>query len=141
MPDPQKLAEQCAEFMFANDRASQGLGMKIDCVTPGNAQLSMSVCEDMLNGHGRCQGGFVFALADSAFAFACNSYNQVTVGQGCSIDYLKPVKLGERLTAIAQEQFRGRTTGVYDVVVTREDGKRVALFRGTSFSLEKTLLP
>ena len=106
----QRLAERVADGMFVNDRASRGLGMRIAGVGPGRAEMTMTVREDMLNGHGMCHGGFIFLLADSAFAFACNSYNRNTVAQGCSIDYLAPAHLGE--AAVAVEQLGAADPGV-----------------------------
>lgn len=129
-----QIALHCTEKMYADDKASQALGIRVNEVRPGFAKLSMSVREDMLNGHSNCHGGFIFALADSAFAFASNSHNQITVGQGCSIDYVRPASIDDELTATAKEQSRGRTTGLYDVKVTRGDGKPVAYFRGRSFT-------
>jgi acyl-CoA thioesterase len=118
--------------MFAQDRASQALGMRIIEVTPGYAQLAMSVREDMVNGHQICHGGLIFTLADSAFAFACNTYNAVTVAAGATIEFLAPGRLGDELTATAQEQSRSRRTGVYDVTVRNQRGECIALFRGRS---------
>lgn len=102
----QGLAEACAEAMYRRDRASQALGMIIEAVGPGTATLSMQVRKDMLQGHGNCHGGLLFALADSAFAFACNSYDEATVAAGCSIDFLGPATLGDRITAHAVERSR-----------------------------------
>jgi acyl-CoA thioesterase len=136
----QALAEACAERMYADDRASQGLGMRIDEVSPGRAVLSMRVREDMVNGHDICHGGFIFTLADSAFAFACNSFNRVTVAQGASIDFLRPATRGDRLRAEAKVVNQGSRTGVYDVEVRREDGKLIACFRGNSFSSDTALV-
>ena len=102
--DPQVLAEECAKAMFARDRASQKLGMNIESVAPGKAVLTMTVTCDMIQGHGSCHGGYLFTLADSAFAFACNSYDRATVASGCSIDYMYGAKEGDRLTATAEEQ-------------------------------------
>ena len=133
---PEARARKCAEVMFAQDSASAGLGMTIDDVTPGGAVLSMSVRPDMLNGHGICHGGFIFTLADSAFAFACNSYNQLAVAQQNQISYLAPGKAGERLHAAAREQSRTGRSGVYDVTVTGEDGRTIALFRGLSRTIK-----
>jgi acyl-CoA thioesterase len=118
--------------MFAQDRASQALGMRIIEVTPGYAQLVMSVRQDMVNGHQICHGGLIFTLADSAFAFACNTYNAVTVAAGATIEFLAPGRLGDELTATAQEQSRSRRTGVYDVTVRNQRGECIALFRGRS---------
>lgn len=130
--DPQALAEAVASAMFARDPASQGLGMTINAVGPGRASMSMTIRADMLNGHQSCHGGFIFALADSAFAFACNSYNLNTVGAACTIDYLAPGRLHDVLTAEAQEQALNGKSGVYDVRVSNQDGRTIALFRGKS---------
>ena len=102
---------------------------------PGTAELSMPVRPDMLNGHQTCHGGFIFALADSAFAFACNSHNRNTVASGCSIDYLAPGREGDVLTAHAVEQSRAGRLGLYDIIVTNQDGVRIALFRGKSYQI------
>ena len=130
--DAQQLAELAGRTMYERDPASQQLGMTLDAIRPGYARMSMRVRGDMLNGHGTCHGGYIFMLADSAFAFACNSHNFNTVGAGCSIDYLSPGREGELLTAQAQEQALSGKTGVYDIVVTNEEGRKVALFRGKS---------
>jgi acyl-CoA thioesterase len=128
----QQLAELAGKTMYERDPASQRLGMTLDDIRPGYARMSMRVREDMLNGHGTCHGGYIFMLADSAFAFACNSHNFNTVGAGCSIDYLAPSREGDLLTAQAQEQALSGKTGVYDVVVANQEGRTVALFRGKS---------
>ena len=138
--DPQAVAEGAARAMWANDRASKGLGMRIDAVAPGAATLSMPVRRDMLNGHDICHGGFIFALADSAFAFACNSYNFVTVASGCSIDFLAPAREGDMLTARAQERSASGRTGVYDIDVTNHRGERIALFRGKSYRIKGSVM-
>ncbi|WP_343729103.1 hydroxyphenylacetyl-CoA thioesterase PaaI [Duganella sp.] len=130
--DAQALAEAVAAAMFARDPASQALGMTIDAIAPGYARMSMPIRADMLNGHQTCHGGFIFTLADSAFAFACNSYNLTTVGAGCTIDYLAPVREGDLLTATASEQALAGKSGIYDVKVTNQDGRTIALFRGKS---------
>ena len=118
--------------MFDDDHASQSLGMRIVAIRPGYAKLTMTVRADMTNGHSTCHGGFIFTLADSAFAFACNSYNLATVAAGCIIDFLAPAVAGDELTAEATEQALAGRSGVYDVVVTNQKGQRVALFRGRS---------
>ncbi|NYE61919.1 acyl-CoA thioesterase [Duganella sp. 1224] len=128
----QALAESVGATMYARDPASQSLGMTLDTIAPGYARMSMPVRANMLNGHATCHGGFIFALADSAFAFACNSHNQVTVGAGCTIDYLSPGREGDVLTATASEQTLAGKTGIYDVKVTNQDGRTIALFRGKS---------
>jgi acyl-CoA thioesterase len=130
--EAQALAEAVAAAMFGRDTASQGLGMVIDAVAPGYARMSMTVREDMLNGHRTCHGGFIFTLADSAFAFACNSHNMVTVGAGCTIDYLAPGRENDVLTAVAVEQALAGKSGVYDVKVSNQNGVTIALFRGKS---------
>ncbi len=132
----QRLAERVADGMFVNDRASRGLGMQIASVAPGRAEMTMTVREDMLNGHAMCHGGFIFLLADSTFAFACNSYNRNTVAQGCSIDYLAPAHLGDVLHATGVERSRTGRTGVYDIEVRNQHGKTVALFRGKSYRID-----
>ena len=138
--NPQQLAEACAERMYRDDHASRKLGMELVRVTPGFAQMTMSVTETMVNGHDVCHGGYLFTLADSTFAFACNTYNDVTLAQSASIDFLRPATLGDKLLAEAVERSRGRRTGVYDVTVTRADGKVIALFRGKSFQLGRPTL-
>ena len=115
--DAQALAERVAEVMWARDDASQRLGMRIVDVAPGRATLTMTVRSDMLNGHAICHGGFIFTLADSAFAFACNSYNLNTVASGCAIEFLAPAREGDMLTAVARERSMAGRTGVYDIDV------------------------
>lgn len=132
---PQQLAETCAESMFSRDQASQQLGMKILSVNPGKAVLTMTVDNRMIQGHGACHGGYLFTLADSAFAFACNTYDLATVASGCSIEYVAPAKEGDQLTATAEERSRGSRTGVYDITITNQDGQTVALFRGKSYQV------
>jgi acyl-CoA thioesterase len=140
--DAQALAEATAREMYRRDRTSQSWGMRIVAVRPGYACLTMTVREDMTNGHGKCHGGLIFTFADSAFAFACNSHNVLTVGSGADIEYLLPVELGDELTATAQERSRSRRTGIYDVTVSNQAGACVALFRGRSRQFEgKSLLP
>jgi acyl-CoA thioesterase len=133
--DPQALAEACAEVMWADDRASRGLGMTLDHVAPGHARMSMRVGEAMVNGLGICHGGFIFTLADSAMAFASNSHGERAVAQQAAITFLRPGKHGERLAAEAVERARAGRTGLYDVRVTAEDGAVVAEFRGHTRSL------
>lgn len=136
----QALAERVAAQMFVQDRASQHLGMRIERIAPGEAVLTMVVRADMLNGHAICHGGFVFALADSAFAFACNSYNETTVAAGCSIEFVAASREGDVLTASARERhLRGRT-GLYDIDVTNQAGDTVALFRGKSTRIKGSIV-
>lgn len=137
----QELAEACARAMWNDDSASQRLGMSLDHIAPGEATLSMDITAEMSNGHGNCHGGYIFTLADSAFAFACNSRNQITVAQQNSITYINPGRIGDRLTATAREvSLRGRS-GIYDVRITNQQGEHVAEFRGHSRSVKGTHLP
>jgi acyl-CoA thioesterase len=138
--DAQALAEAAAESMWSRDHASQALGMRLERVTPGHAELSMTVRHDMVNGHAICHGGIVFTLADSTFAYACNSYNANTVAQGCAIDYLGPAREGDVLRAVGRERQRTGRTGVYDIEVTNQRGETVALFRGKSYRIDGTVL-
>lgn len=132
---PDELARACAEKMWEEDGASRGLGMQLGPVTQGHATLSMEVRPEMVNGHGMCHGGFIFTLADSAFAFACNTYNERVVAQHCAVTYLRPGRLGMRLTARAVERSRAGRSGIYDVTVTDEAGTQIAEFRGHSRAL------
>ncbi len=129
---PKERAEKSAAAMWAGDAASKWLGMSLDHVDAGQAVLSFTVAAHHLNGHEICHGGYIFTLADSAFAFACNSYNTLVVAQHNSITYLSPAKLGERLTATAREVSLTGRSGLYDVTITAEDGRVVAEFRGGS---------
>ena len=133
---PAERARRSAKAMWDADAASKWVGMALDSVAPGCAVLSMQVQPHHLNGHGICHGGFVFTLADSAFAFACNSYNSVAVAQENQITFLSPVRGGERLTARAVEVALSGRSGVYDVTVTGDDGRTVALLRGLSRTVQ-----
>ena len=128
---PEEIARRAAQVMWASDKASQRLGMEIVSTGPGEAVLAMTVSPDMTNGHGMAHGGFIFSLADSAFAFACNSYGETTVAAHCSISYVRPGKAGARLVAAAREVSRSGRSGIYDVRVS-SDGKTIAEFRGHS---------
>lgn len=132
----QRTADLVREGMFRNDRASRLLGMRIVDVTPGSATLSMTIRDDMLNGHDICHGGLITTLADSAFAFACNSYNELTVASGFSVDLLAPGRFGDVLTARCTEVSKAGRTGVYDTEVTNQRGERVAIFRGRSYTIK-----
>ena len=138
--DEQALAETVGRALYAWDQASQALGMTIDEVAPGYARLRMTVRDDMLNGHQSCHGGMIFSLADSAFAFACNACNRVTVALGAQISFVGLAKSGDVLIAEAREQNRTRKTGVYDVEVSTEDGRKVALFRGNAYETKGTII-
>lgn len=133
--EAQTLADATAAAMWSRDRAAQALGMKIVRVQPGASLLTMVVRTDMVNGHHICHGGMIFSLADTAFAYACNSYNKNTVASACHIDFLAPAKEGETLEAEAVEQSASGRTGVYDVTVRVSGGKTVALFRGKSYRI------
>ncbi|MGJ4929545.1 hydroxyphenylacetyl-CoA thioesterase PaaI [Bradyrhizobium sp. HKCCYLS2038] len=136
---PDALARACADAMWQDDRASQGLGMRITEIGPGRATLQMTVQPHMVNGHGIAHGGFIFTLADSAFAFACNSHNDRTVAAQGSISFIRPGKLGDVMTARAIEVSRSGRSGIYDVRVTAGDTV-IAEFRGHSRSIGGTLV-
>jgi acyl-CoA thioesterase len=138
--DAAEVARLSAEVMWADDKASQSMGMEILEIGPGLARLAMMVTEGMVNGHGLCHGGFIFTLADSAFAFACNSHGQAAVAQHCAISYVAPGKLGMRLIAEARERQRGERSGIYDVTVRDESGTVIAEFRGNARTLPGSLI-
>ena len=140
-PSPDDLARACAEAMWQQDDASKGLGMEIVEVRAGHATLTMTIKPHMVNGQRIAHGGFIFTLADSTFAFACNSHNERAVAAQCSISFIRPGKLGERLTATAREVSRNGRSGIYDVRVTAEDGVVIAEFRGHSRVIGGTWLP
>lgn len=140
-PDAQALAQRCADAVWAQDRASRRLGMSRPVVAPGRATITMRIGEDMVNGQGTCHGGYLATLADSAFAFACNTEDQVTVAAGFDITFVAPARLGDLLTATAEERARFGRSGLYDVTITRDDGRLIAEFRGRSRSLGRPLLP
>lgn len=135
------LARACAQRMWSQDTASQDLGLSLDHIAPGQSVMSVTVSKSMTNGHGTCHGGYLFTLADSAFAFACNTYNQVTVAQQCSITFLAPAHLGDRLTATARERSRQGRSGLYDVTIENQNGDTIAEFRGNSRTTKGTILP
>jgi acyl-CoA thioesterase len=138
--DPQDVARRCAETMYAADIASQKLGIRITDVGPGRATATLAITDDMVNGHGICHGGYVFTLADTAFAFACNTYDERTVAAGADITFLEPVRAGADLSAIAEERARRGRSGLYDVTVRTAGGIVVAEFRGRSRSLGEPML-
>ena len=138
--DDSALAQLCSAKMYADDAASQALGIQIEVTAPGCAEARLEVRPDMLNGHDVCHGGLIFTLADTAFAFACNTYNKVTLAAGASIEFLRPAKRGDQLLATATERHRGGRSGIYDVVVTNQDAVEVAIFRGRSHMTSKPLL-
>jgi len=127
-----EIAQKCCETMWGNDVASQDLGMTIEVTKPGRAEARFEVRANMVNGYDICHGGFIFTLADSAFAFACNTYNRITVAASASIEFVRPARLGDKLLATAAEVHRGGRTGIYDITVTNQDDDVVAIFRGRS---------
>ena len=133
-------AKRCAEKMFARDKASQALGIAIDIPEPGTAVATMRIRDDMVNGFDICHGGLVFTLADTAFAFACNAYDDLTVAGSASIDFLRPANLNDELQAKAIEDYRGDKTGFYTVKVKNQNDELVAVFRGRSASRGEGLL-
>ena len=138
----QALARRVGEAMFAADRASrETMGMQLLACEPGRAVMRMTVRPLHLNGHQICHGGFIFTLADSTFAFACNSYNKNTVAAGCSIEFLKPGHLGDVLTCEGVEQTLSGRHGIYDMKVTNQRGQVIALFRGKSAQIQGTVIP
>lgn len=138
--DGATVARRCAERMYATDRASRHLGIEISDVAPGRARAAMTVAETMVNGHDLCHGGYVFLLADSAFAFACNTYDEVTVAASCDVVFVRPALLGQRLLAEAVERIRHGRSGIYDVTVRTDGGDVVAEFRGRSRALGRPIL-
>src|SRR5262245_9303171 len=135
-PDPQRVGEAVREAIWRDDRASKALGMEVVAIGPGTATLRMTVRDDMLNGHDICHGGLITTLADSAFAFACNAYNEVTVASGFDVNLVSAGRLGDVLTAEAHEVNKAGRTGVYDIDVRNQRGERVAAFRGRSYTLK-----
>jgi acyl-CoA thioesterase len=138
---PEQLALATAQSMYESDACSHALGLELMEVRPGYARMQMNVRADFLNGHRICHGGMIFTLADSAFAFACNTYNLNTVAAGCSIEFLRAVKGDDRLTAEAVEQSLTGRTGIYDIRVTNRDGETVAMFRGKSAQIKGNVIP
>ncbi len=139
MIDALARARRCADIMYAKDSASQALGIRIDIPAPGAAVASMRVRQDMLNGFGMLHGGLLFALADTAFAFACNAYNEVSVAASGSIDFLRPSGAGDELCARAEEDYRGERRGFYTVRVVNQRSELIAVFRGRSANRSEVL--
>lgn len=137
---PDELARACAEVMAANDPASRGAGIELREVGPGRATTRMRVAPAMANGHGMCHGGYVFLLADTAFAYACNTYGDVTVAAGCDIVFALRAIVGDELTAAAVERSRFGRNGIYDVTVRRADGELIAELRGRSRTTAEKIL-
>ncbi|MBX3519145.1 MAG: hydroxyphenylacetyl-CoA thioesterase PaaI [Xanthobacteraceae bacterium] len=139
--DALAIAKASADKMWSEDEASRALGMEIVSVAPGKATMTMTVTGNMVNGHKICHGGYIFLLADSTFAFACNTYNQITVAQQCAVTFIRPGKLGDKLRADAMEVSKSGRSGIYDITVTRQDGTVIAEFRGHSRAIEGEIVP
>lgn len=137
---PQQVAEAVRDAMWKDDRASQLLGIEVLDIGPGTARLRMTVRPEMLNSHAICHGGLITTLADSAFAFACNAYNDFTVASGFDVNLVASARLGDVLTATAAEVGKTRRTGLYDIDVRDQDGRRIAAFRGRSMTLTGKLV-
>lgn len=138
--DAEDIAQRCADAMWTNDKASRELGIAIEVIGAGRVRARMTVTRSMINGHDVCHGGYLFALADTAFAFACNAYDRVTLAAGASIEFLRPAKEGDRLVAEGTERYRAKRTGIYDVAITNQVDEVVAMFRGRSHATQRTLL-
>jgi len=138
--DKTDLAKRCAETMYANDAASRALGIRVDVPSAGRANATMTVRADMVNGFDVCHGGLLFTLADTAFAFACNGYDERTFAAAASIDFLRPAHLGDELRAQAREDYRGSKSGFYSVEIRNQRDEVVAVFRGRSASRGEGLL-
>ena len=138
---PNEIAKKVGSVMIEADQATRNLGMSIIDMKAGYAKLQMKVRDDMLNGHKICHGGYIFTLADSTFAFACNSYNQSAVAASCEISFLEAVPLGATLTATAEEKHKRGRSGIYDITVTDENDQVVALFRGKSRTIKGEMVP
>ncbi|MDR1968598.1 MAG: hydroxyphenylacetyl-CoA thioesterase PaaI [Burkholderiaceae bacterium] len=135
-PSAQQIAHFVGDGMYAKDRAAQDMGIRLSSIAPGRAEMTMTVRENMLNGLDSCHGGYIAALADTAFAYACNSHNEATVASGFSIDFAAPAKLGDVLIATAVEVVKAGRTGIYDTDVINQRGQRIAVFRGRSYTLK-----
>jgi len=136
-----QLAQRCAQHMYEDDTASQALGIKLIQVNCGGAIAVMNVKDSMLNGHKTCHGGLIFSLADSAFAFACNSQNQAAVALSCTIDFIHPAFKDDILTATAEALHQGGRSGVYQVKITNQNQQLIAIFKGNSARIKRSVLP
>lgn len=133
---PIQIAETVRDEMLEDDHATKALGITVAAVGPGTATVTMTVRKDMLNGHAICHGGLITTVADTAFAYACNAYNEVTVAAGFDVNLLASARLGDVLTAQAQEVSKSGRTGVYDIRVTNQHGEHIAAFRGRSYTMK-----
>lgn len=141
MAERHSFSERVSAEMFARDRTAQALEIRIDDVKPDRARVSMAIRDDMLNAHGICHGGFVFTLADCAFAYACNAENRSTLALSATINFTASARRGETLVATCEASARSGRTGVYDVVVTADGGRTIALFRGQSYRVQGETIP
>jgi acyl-CoA thioesterase len=139
MMDELEIAKQCGETMWETDIAARSLDISVELTGVGEACATLEIRPEMLNGYNVCHGGYLFTLADTAFAYACNSYNKITMAAGASIEFLRPAKLGDRIVATASERHRGGRTGTYDVSLKNQDGEEIALFRGRSYSTREPI--
>jgi len=138
---PQQIAEACGARLYELDHAARAMGATLDSIEPGRACMSLTVRNDMVNSHGICHGGFIFSLADSAFAYSSNSRNRKTVAAGATIDYVSAARLGDRLAATAEERALPGRTGIYDVRVANQQGDLIAYFRGRSYRVAGEIVP
>lgn len=134
------IAKKCAATMLEADAASRRLGISVEVTRAGQAEARVEVTADMINGFDVCHGGYIFTLADTAFAFACNAYDDLTVAGGASIDFLRPARVGDRLVAVATERYRGGRSGVYEVTVSNQNGEEIAVFTGRSVATREAIL-
>ncbi len=135
------IAKKCAATMYEADAATQRLGISVEVTCAGQAEARVEVTADMINGFDVCHGGYIFTLADTAFAFACNAYDELTYAGGASIDFLRPARVGDMLVAVATERHRSGRSGVYEVTVSNQNGEEVAVFTGRSVATRETILP
>ncbi|PHM44814.1 phenylacetic acid degradation protein PaaD [Xenorhabdus mauleonii] len=133
-------AHRCIETLYAKDTCAQNMGMHIEHIDVGIARLSMTIMPNMLNGHQSCHGGILFSLADTAFAYACNSQGQAAVATSGSIDFVRPALAGDHLIATASAKYQGKNTGLYNVEILNQEGKTVALFHGRAHRLDHSIL-
>ncbi len=138
--DQLDIAKRCADTMYEKDAASQGLGISVHVAGVGQAEARVEVTPDMINGFDVCHGGYIFTLADTAFAFACNAYDKLTYAGGASIEFIRPARVGDELVAVATERYRGGRSGVYEVTVRNQKGEEVAVFTGRSVATRETIL-
>lgn len=135
-----EIAKRCKEVMYSRDAASQDLGITIEIPAAGRAEARLEILPNMIQGHNACHGGYIFTLADTAFAYACNSRNSVTVASSATIEFLRPAKVGDVLIAVAKERFVGGRTGLFNIVVRNQEGEEIALFRGRSHRMRDKIL-